>query len=264
MADCLAQQAQTGQADASGANAVALSAPHITQVRVPRRDDGKWIAIGSVVGSILGKWANKGEIDKAQDAENTWREMTDLMKDAGVEEFTTHAQMLRQCQDSIWQKFCDYVLCGYKPDYAGILRRARADAAMVTMSKKAEAKRHAKRYNVGINANVMCDLLRTEVLATVGAASAARENERQFMWKANTDLVGNAALRFEQAYLGRLDMGAKLISSAGENYAYLAESLRRTAEKNTGSLAALGGLVAALIPLFFCNSSVLQCAEETC
>ena len=44
MADCLAQQVETGEARASSPNAVAFSSPHITQVRVPRRDDGKWIA----------------------------------------------------------------------------------------------------------------------------------------------------------------------------------------------------------------------------
>lgn len=257
------QDASAGSATASSPNAVSISSPHITQVRVPRQDDGKWMSIGAMVGSILGKWANKDLIDKAEDAEDIWREMTDTMREVGIDEFTTRAQAIRECNDNIWQKFCDYVLCGYKPDYDGILARARADASVVTLSKKAEARRHAKRYNVGINANVMSDFLRSEILATVGAATAARENERQFMWKANTDLIGNAAIRFEQAYQGRLDLGAKLVSSAGENYAYLAESLRRTAEKNTSGLAELGALVGALVTIF-CGPDIPCNENEDC
>ena len=251
MADCMTQQVTTEGASADAANAVAISSPHITQVRVPRRDDGRWMALGSMVGAILGKFVNKDQIDKAEEAEGVWRQLTDKMREVGEEEFTTHAQALRECTDGIWQAFCDYVLCGYKPDYSGILSRVRADAALVTVSKKAEACRTAKRYNVGVNANVMTDLLRAEILATVGAASAARESERQMMWKANTELLGNAAVRFEQAYLGRIDMGAKLMSSAGENYAYLAESLRRTAEKNVSDMAALGAALAIMLPVLF-------------
>ncbi len=251
MADCMTQQAETGNASASAPNAVSISSPHISQVRVPRRDDGRWLSIGSLIGTVIGKFANQDQIDQAEEAEQVWRELTDKMMEVGLEEFTTHAQAIRECNDNIWQKFCDYVMCGYKPDYDGILSRVRADASMVTASKKAEACRIAKRYNVGINANVMCDLLRTEVLATVGAANAARESERQMMWKANTELIGNAAIRFEQAYQGRIDLGAKLMSSAGENYAFLAESLRRTAEKNISDLALLGSLLASLLQIFF-------------
>ena len=264
MADCLTQSASTGSATASSPNAVSVSAPNITQVRVPRRDDGRWTAIGSLIGTILGKYANKDLIDKAEDAEDVWRELTDQMKTVGVEEFTTHAQAIRQCNDDIWQKFCEYVLCGYKPDYTGILSRVRADAALVTASKKAEALRISKRYNVGINANVACDLLRTEVLATVGAASAARESERQMMWKINTDLIGNAAIRFETAYQGRIDLGAKLMASAGENYAFLAESLRRTAEKNVGDLAIFGAVIAALLPVLFDSTGCPADADCGC
>lgn len=251
MADCLTQSATSGSASSSAPNAVSISSPNITQVRSPRRDDGRWMAMGAMMGTILGKYANQDIIDKAIEAEDTWRELTDKMKEVGVEEFTVHAQAIRQCNDDIWQKFCDYVLCGYKPDYTGILSRVRADAALVTASKKSEALRISKRYNVGINANVASDLLRTEVLATVGAASAARESERQMMWKINTDLIGNAAIRFETAYQGRIDLGAKLMASAGENYAFLAESLRRTAEKNMSDAAAIGAIIGVLLPLLF-------------
>ena len=249
MADCMTQQVTTEGASADAANAVAISSPHITQVRVPRRDDGRWMALGSMVGAILGKFVNKDQIDKAEDAEDTWRHLTDKMREVGEEEFTTHAQALRECTDGIWQAFCDYVLCGYKPDYSGILTRVRADAAMVTVSKKAEACRTAKRYNVGVNANVMTDLLRAEILATVGAASAARESERQMMWKVNFDLTRQAAIDFETAYRQRLMLGADLVASAGQNYAFLAESLRRTAEKSTSDWGTLGTMLALLISI---------------
>lgn len=251
MAECpTEQQATVGAPTAGGTGAVSVSAPHITQVRVPKRDDGKWISIGSMIGALLGKLFNQDIIKKAEDVEDKWREYTDLIGDKGEEEFTTHAQMIRQCNDDLWKKYCDYALCGYKPDYKGILLRTRADAAQVTANKRAELCRTANRYNTGLNMYALCDLERTEALAIVSASTAARENERQSMWKYNAEFVANSAKTFETAYQGRIRLGADLLASAGENYAFLAESLRRTAEKSVGDLATLGAVIVPLVIAF--------------
>jgi hypothetical protein len=49
--------------------------------------------------------------------------------------------------------------------------------------------------------------------------------------------------------------GGQMVSSAGQNYAWLAESLRRTAQLDSGDFAALGVGLALLLPSFFkdCN-----------
>lgn len=240
-----------GDASNSGTNGVTISSPHVTQVRVPRRDDGKWMSIGAIIGTIVGKLASADLIDKAKEAEDIWREMTDMMKAKGVEEFGTHAQMLRGCTDDLWDKLCAFAKCGYQPDYDGILTRARADAALVTQTKRAEIGRYHDRYNVPVPSMAFCDLMRTEILATVGAANAARENERQMMWKYNGDLLSNTTLRFEQAYQNRIKLGADLMASAGENYAFLAESLRRTAKDDTSDMAAFGSVLGVLLPMLF-------------
>lgn len=250
MANCNQQNTDIGAPSSSGTNSVTVSTPHVTQVRVPRRDDGKWLSVASMVGALVGKWANSDLIDKAKAAEDKWEDYTDLIGDAGVEEFTTHAQAIRACDDQLWEKYCAYAMCGYKPDYTGILTRARADVALIGAGKRAEICRTADRYNVGINSNVMCDLLRTETLALVGATTTARENERQMMWKFNAEYLASAASRFEQAYQGRIRLGGDLIASAGQNYAFLAESLRRTAEKSVGDFAAMGAIIAVLVTTF--------------
>lgn len=244
---CISQQATTTAPQATGTGSVAISSPHITQVRVPKRDDGKWMTIGSIVGSLLGKLFNQDIIKKAEDAEDIWKNMTDKLKDRGIEEFETHANLIRECDDQLWAKYCEYALCGYKPDYQGILTRVRADAALIVAGKRAELCRTANRYNVGLNSNVLCDLERTEMLAIVGSATAARENERQMMWKFNAEYLASAARNFETAYQGRIRLGADLMASAGENYAFLAESMRRTAEKSVGDFAALGAIILPFI-----------------
>lgn len=247
----MTQTTTLGDASNTGTNGVCISSPHVTQVRVPRRDDGKWMSIGALIGTIIGKLASADLIDKAKEAEDIWRTMTDLMKDKGIEEFGVHAQMLRTCTDDLWTKLCAFATCGYQPDYDGILTRARADAALATASKRAEICRYQDRYNVAVSGSAFCDLMRTEILATVGAANAARENERQMMWKYNGDLLANTTIRFEQAYQNRIKLGADLMASAGENYAFLAESLRRTAKDDTSDMAAFGSVLGVLLPLLF-------------
>ena len=44
----------------SGTNGTCISSPHIVQYpKVPLRDDGKWMAMGGIIGSLIGKFANE-------------------------------------------------------------------------------------------------------------------------------------------------------------------------------------------------------------
>ena len=56
---------------------------------------------------------------------------------------------------------------------------------------------------------------------------------------------------------GSIKTGGDFLSSAGQNYAWLAESLRRSAEKDTGNFSALGALI---IPLLLTAFGSAGCA----
>lgn len=266
-ADCLTQQVQVKTGDQTGTNGVLVSTPHVTQVRVPRRDDGKWMSIGAMIGTLIGKMVSKSLIKKAKDAEDKWLDLTNRLRERGIQEFGPHADRLLACNDVLWDKLCEYIKCGYEPDYDGLLSRARADSALVVESKKGEVCRTFDRYNVKPRLDLYCDLMRTEVMATVATTTTAREAERQLAWKAQGELLMKGASMFEAAYQGRIQLGADLMASAGENYAYLAESLRRTAEKDTADLAALGAALAVLLPILFgwgCDSKAdCGCATDS-
>ena len=88
MADCATNQVQTGAATASGTNSTCITSPHIVQYpRPPRRDDGRWMAIGSMLGSIIGALANKGTIKEARDRENQWKDIVDRVLEQGKKEW---------------------------------------------------------------------------------------------------------------------------------------------------------------------------------
>ena len=56
-----------------------------------------------------------------------------------------------------------------------------------------------------------------------------------------------------------LKLGLDVLASAGKNYAWLAASLRQTAEKDVGGISALAGLVALAIGYFLCYDSEDNC-----
>jgi hypothetical protein len=97
------------------------------------------------------------------------------------------------CTDDAIRKLCEFVACGYTPDYAGIASRARADAELENQTKYQEAGRLANRYNTRRHDSLAADIRLATSAAAIGSATKAREAERQFMWKTNQDM------RFEQA-----------------------------------------------------------------
>lgn len=246
---CGELSADAGGCTVDGSTAsTAVNSSHITQVKVPKRDDGRWMSIGAMIGLALSLFVDQDTIDKAKDAENTWRALTDAIKQKGEEEFGAHAQLIKECDDRLWAKLCAFAECGYKPDYAGILNRARADASQAASAELASARRMADRYNSGVNANVANDLRRAEIYATVGAVTMAREEERKNAYSINWNLLSKTAAQFEGAYQGRIQLGADLMASAGANYASLAQSLRETAKTDKGDFATLGALLGGLLP----------------
>lgn len=246
---CGELSADAGGCTVDGSTAsTAVNSSHITQVKVPKRDDGRWMSVGAMIGLALSLFVDKATMNKAKDAEDTWRQLTDKLKDAGEKEFGPHAALLKQCDDNLWEKFCEFAMCGYKPDYAGILNRARADASQAAEGQIASARRMADRYNTGIGADVVCDIRRAEIFAVVGATTVAREEERKNAYSINWNLLSKSAAQFENAYQGRLKLGADLMASAGANYASLSASLRETAKTDKGDFATLGALLGGLLP----------------
>lgn len=316
--------AQNGAVQSGGTNSPAFSANHIIQYpRQPKRDDGKWLAIASLLGTVLGRFAARGLIKKAKNAEDTWRAINDRMRDIGYDLIDVqapaekqladaaddwllgqsgwfqdradnedrYAEKLEPCNDTLHDKLCQFIECGYIPDYRGISMRAVADAEAKAKQKKRELHRAVNRYGAG----QCCEIETRIALATsaeiVGTVTKAREAERQKAWETNYKLRFDGAEVFEKhrnqrkglshdyaksatqvqrdRYVShsanRLDLmklGLEVLASAGKNYAWLAASLRQTAEKDVGGIAALAGLVALAIGFFLCYDSEDNCSGK--
>lgn len=319
-------QIEVQPSQASGVNSTAISSPHIIQYpKQPKRDDGKWMALGSIIGALIGKFANAGKMREASRTEDTWRDLNDRIRDQGQAEWDRapgerhkadmadddlgsraekesqradveydYSEFLKACVDNLTAKACAIADCGYQPDYIGILRRAKADAEIIAQAKIDEACRSASRYNVGLRAVAQSDIRRATAMSIVGIAARQREEERATMWKINSELTtstlnliegmrvrrqevsGSYATRHASIQDRRFQvrnsngyesirLGGDLLASAGQNYAWLAESLRRSAEKDAGNFSSLGALIATLfLPQFFkdCSYETKDCSCE--
>jgi hypothetical protein len=299
-------------ATVSGQNNTLLSSPHLIQYpRPPRNDSGKFAALGSALGALIGRMANSGRLSAASDAEDKWRTLNDKLYDRGEKEWLygddqrtlagqidvrirdrddkgflrsdheyDRAVSLEECNDALHERLCAYALCGYRADYQGIMNRIRAETNIQLESRIREMKEHADRYNTGVNADVFCDMQRAAMLTSVMASTKAFEDERQFMWKINNELIFRAAdtvekhrsnrlldgQRYEQLSLQlemqrqrtadensmqHVQMGGQFLTGAGQNYAWLAESLRRTAQLDGQDFATLGALAGIFLPKLF-------------
>lgn len=242
----------TQGADVQGTNNTGIATNHIVQYpKPPRRDDGKWMAIGGMVGGLFGLLYDQDKLDDASDAEDNWESLTNRFRDKGLNILDTHAEKLIPCTDRLFEKLCALAECGYVAQYDQIRRMARADATLATERARAEACRTARRYNVGLNSDVYASLLRTEVESSVTATVAANMQERQNAIQVNWEMVTKAVQLHETAYMNRVQLGADLVASAGENYAYLAESMRKTAKENTGDWTSLGVALGLILPMLF-------------
>lgn len=314
--------AQIGETKSSGTNSPAFSANHIIQYpKQPVRDDGMWLALASLFGTIIGRIASTSLIKKAKNAENEWNkilermrdvaydlidnqaplerelakaaddwllEMADFMKDLGLDE-EDYADKLEPCNDLIHEKLCQFITCGYQPDYLGISMRVTADAEAKAKNKRQELCRTVGRYGV----NQCCDIETRIALATsaeiVGAVTKAREAERQKAWELNyklyfegaelfekhrstrkntskgyldssTQIQGNRYNAHNKNYQDLLRLGLEVLASVGKNYAWLAQSYRTTAEKDAAGLSNLLGLAVVLIGYWLSNKK--ECATD--
>lgn len=241
-----------------GTNSTATSHNTVVQYpKPPRRDDGKWLSIGSMVGSLFGMLYSADIIKQAKDAEKKWKQLTDHFYDRGqnVEEW---ADSLRDCDDKLHEALCKFAMCGYTADYAGILRRARQAAQLQVASAYRTACRTANRFNVGLNGEVHAGLLRSGIMATVQASTLAIEAEREKAWSLNFEVLAKTTQIFENDFHQRTQLSANYLIGAGENYGFLAQSYRATAKADNGDMAALGAMLGVMLPIAFgfgCSSA---------
>lgn len=309
-------QATIGEGQATGTGSTQVNANHIIQYpRQPKMDDGKWIAIASLIGSMLGKFADNGTINKAKDAESEWKKINEALAEKGRamwdrmpdeladadkadNDLENHhawntaqrdnelgrAEKLDDCNDELHEKICQFALCGYTPDYDGIKSRIMADVAGQLAKSRREMTRSLNRYSAKACCGIETALATTAISTTVSALYRAREDERSrafqinegLLFKAGTLMEQHRANRFNSAtgldakgvsiqqarydahnrnYMDLARTGADFLSSAGKNYAWLADSYRKTAEKMTQDLAQLGALIAVVAGLFLSKKS---------
>lgn len=256
------QEVTVEKNDVSGTNNTANSTNTIIQVpRPPRRDDGKWMAIGSLVGTLAGMLTNSSIIDKAKDAEKNWEQLTDFFKDKGYD-LNEWADKLRPCDDKLHEALCAFALCGYQTDYEGILRRARANAKLLSNKTYAEAVQTADRYHYGLNCDVWAGIKRAEVIATVVASTQAFEEERTKAFDRTFEVLERTTTLFERDVLNRKQLSADYLAGAGQNYGFLAQSLRATAKADMGDMQMLATALAVVLPMLFGYCGADACDED--
>jgi hypothetical protein len=302
-------QVTIGDVSPSGTNAVSLSSPHIVQYpRPPKRDDGRWIALSSVIGNIIGKLSSQKVLKEARDAEKKWREVMEhqrqmahaelarvpILRDRAEQAMNDidkrntanwqrgdleygYGEQLKPCIDNLADEICAISDCGYQPDYDGIHSRIAADAALAEQKEFEKLCRVNNRYNTGWNCNTRGQLLVATQNIIIAQTNKAREEERQRKWQhdyeiktktfdlmerarqnrqttaQNYDRTATENRRFQYSSYTQdadnsLKMGADLLASYGQNAAWLAESLRKTAKE---SMADWGTLATMIIGLLF-------------
>lgn len=308
---CGVNQANIGAGQATGVGSTQVNANHIIQYpKQPKYTDGKWISLGSLIGALLGKFAEKGSIDKAKDAESKWSKINQQLHDKGNElwgyapdeksraddadaDLENHhawnvgqrdaelarAEKLDACNDALHEKLCQFATCGYTPDYDGITARIKADVAGQVKKSREQLTKNLNRYSVRQCCGVETALATSAIATTVSALYKAREDERSRAWQINEQMLYKTAevmernrdarmtsaanfdksgvgiqqnrfLHHNNNFIDWVKVGGDFLSSAGRNYAWLADSHRKTAEKSSSSLSNLGALIAMAIGLW--------------
>lgn len=316
-------QATIAAVNASGTNSAAISAPHIVQYpRPPKRDDGRWIALSSVIGNIIGKLSSQKVLNEAKDAENKWRDVMAKMKQMantendrvkplrdradeamsdldkrnainwtrGDREFD-YGVRLEPCIDNMQDEMCSIADCGYQADYDGILTRVSADAALAEQKELEKICRTNNRYNTGWNCSIRGDLAVATQNAIIANTNKLREEERLKKWQLDWEVKSKTFSLMEGARQNRqataqsydktatqvranqyqaytndaqtsLKMGADLLASHGQNAAWLADSLRKTAKDSMADWGVLATMIGALI--FAWNSKPAAAKADDC
>lgn len=316
-------KAEVGELTASGVNSVALSAPHIVQYpRPPKRDDGRWIALSSVIGNIIGKLSSRKVIKEAKGVENEWREVMRKLKqmadnevvrvsplrdkaNTAMEELDVrndknwqrgdveyaYGESVKPCIDNLAAEICALADCGYQADYDGIKTRIAADAALAEQKELDKLCRINNRYNTGWNCDVRGQLAIATQSAIIAQTNKAREEERLRKWQYDLDVKTKNFELMERVRQNRqataqnydrtaseqrrwqytayytdaqnsLKMGADMLTGHGQNAAWLAESLRKTAKDSMADWGTLATMIAGLI--FAWNSKPAAAKADDC
>lgn len=312
-----------GAVSPGGTNAVALSSPHIVQYpRPPKRDDGRWIALSSVIGNIIGKLSSKKVIKEARDAENKWREVMAKIKEMADRELErvpplrdkaqnamddidrrnvfnwqrsdlefAYGEQLKPCIDNLADEVCALSDCGYQADYDGIYSRIAADAALAEQKEFEKICRVNNRYNTGWGCDIRGQLAIATQNAVIAQTNKAREEERLKKWQYDSKLKMEAFELMERTRQNRqttsqnydrtatenrrfqytgytsdaqtsLKLGADLLASYGQNAAWLAESLRKTAKESMADWGTLATMIMGL--LFAWNARPAAAKSDDC
>lgn len=256
------QTVTTGQVQASGTGNTATSNDTVIQVpRPPRRDDGKWLGIGSIIGTLAGMLTNSDLIKKAKNAESDWEDLTKFFKDKGYALYDW-GQTLKPCDDDLHAALCKFALCGYQTDYEGILRRARASAKVLASQAYAESLQTADRYHTGINCDVWAGIKRAEIISTVLATTQAYEQERLNAYDRTFEVLERTTQLFEAHLMSRTQLAADFLAGAGQNYGFLAQSLRATAKADMGDMQLLATSLAVVLPMLFNYCGSDACSDD--
>lgn len=316
-------QVTIGDVSPSGTNAVSLSSPHIVQYpSPPKRDDGRWIALSSVIGNTIGKLSSQKVIKEARDAENKWRDVMQKLKEMADTELArvpdlrdkaqtamndmdkrnflnwqrgdleyAYGEQLKPCIDNMADEICALSDCGYTPDYDGIFARVSADAALAEQKEFEKLCRVNNRYNTGWNCDIRGQLAVATQNAIIAQTNKLREEERLNKWKYDSDIKIKTFDLLERSRQNRqttaqnydrtattvrqfqysaytndaqnsLKMGADLLASYGQNAAWLAESLRKTAKDSMADWGTLASMILGLV--FAWNLPAMAAKSNDC
>ena len=244
------QTVDIGSCETSGTNTTSNHTNYVVQYPKPyRRTDGRWVALGSLVGSLWGGYSNQDIVEKAEDADDTWNDLTDKFKDKGVGLFEDHADKLTACTDDLHTILCSIAQCGYKPNYEDIAIRVRATALQQTELERKKLCRISHRYKTGVAEDVYRSLALAEVQAVTSALTSAIETTRREAFELNYKLVSQVTDQIESDHLDRLRLGANFMDVASRSYRDLAQSYRATAKESVGDIASIGALLGVVLPM---------------
>lgn len=307
----------------SGTNSVAVTAPHIVQYpRPPKRDDGRWLALSSVIGNIIGKLSSQKVIKEAKSAENKWRDVMAKMKEmADIENARVpklrdkadgamddldkrntlnwqrgdieyaYGEQLKPCINDKADEICQLSACGWQTDYDGILTRVTADAEAAAHKELDKICRMNNRYNTGWNCDVRGQLAVATQNTIISQTNKLREEERLKKLQFDADLKMKTFELMEKTRQNRnstaraydttaidvrlkqytsytadaqtsLKLGADLLASHGQNAAWLADSLRKTAKESMADWGTLATMITGL--LFAWNSKPAAAKANDC
>ena len=260
------QTVDVGACEASGTNAVSNASNYIVQYPKPyRRTDGRWIALGSLIGTVIGAMSNKGVVGKAKDAESNWNGLTDDFNDKGRYLFNTYAPKLEACADELKDRLCALAKCNYSLDILGAIAQARTIAELEASRAMDKLCRTSSRMHTGR----FCKASQVIETARIGAQVAATMQTLTSLRKAQYEIAVNTTMQLsthiEAAMLARYDLGARYMQIASYSYRALAQSYRNTAKSDQSDTATLFSLLGVILPMLVSSMSDPEdsCADST-